>query len=826
MDTTPADKGERPIIIITGVAGNVGTALAKRLSRDYRIVGLDVPGKDSDFELIPVDLSDESSVRDALASFREMHGSQIASVLHLAAYFDFTGEENPLYQSVNVDGTRHLMQALQGFEVEQFVYSGTMLVHRPGAPGVPITETTEIEPKWTYPKSKADAEDVIREDHGDIPYVLVHLAGLYDDQTAVPTLSEQIRRIYERTPKAHLYSGDLATGQSFVHRDDMVDAFVRIVARRETLPKETTILIGEPEAIGYGELQEILGSLIHGEDEWRTLSVSKPLARAGAWMEVKSEPAVPDDFDQGEEPFIKPFMVDMSDDHFELDIARAELLLGWSPEHSIRASLPHLIENLKADPVEWYKANGLTQPYWLQGAALETDDPDALRAQAEDAYRTAHAANLWAQFLNIGLGAWLVFSPPLHGYESVWMSLSDVVAGLLIMAGSLLALSWQAGLVRWAVALVAMWVMFAPLVFLGNATAYLNGTIVGALVFGLAVCVRPAPGIGIMAATRGPTVPPGWDYSPSDWTQRLPIIILAFFGLFAARYMTGYQMGHLDGVWEPFFAGSPDDPKNGTEEIITSSVSKAWPVPDAGLGALTYLVEILIGLVGSARRWRTMPWLVLLFGIMIVPLGIVSITFIVIQPIMLGTWCTLCLITAAMMLIQIPYSVDELIATCQFLARRRRAGRPVLRVLLTGDSDEGDDSSKVESFERSPVAVVADMLSGGIGVTWGLGISVILGLWLMFTRLTLGTEGTLADADHLIGALAVTVAVTAMAEIARPVRFLNIFLGAGLVISALLMDATWLQSGADIAVGLALMAAAVPRGPIRHGYGRWSRLLV
>ena len=49
-----------------------------------------------------------------------------------------------------------------------------------------------------------------------------------------------------------------------------------------------------------------------------------------------------------------------------------------------------------------------------------------------------------------------------------------------------------------------------------------------------------------------------------------------------------------------------------------------------------------------------MPWLVLLFGLMIVPLGVVSITFIVIQPILIGTWCTLCLIAAAAMLIQIP----------------------------------------------------------------------------------------------------------------------------------------------------------------------------
>ena len=221
-----------------------------------------------------------------------------------------------------------------------------------------------------------------------------------------------------------------------------------------------------------------------------------------------------------------------------------------------------------------------------------------------------------------------------------------------------------------------------------------------------------------------------------------------------------------------------------------------------------------------------MPWLVLIFGIMIVPLGVVSITFIVIQPILLGTWCTLCLITAAAMLIQIPYAVDELIATCQFLRRRKRAGAPVLRVFLTGDTDEGPDDKRDESFERPASAVIGDMLGGGVTVSWSLLASAAIGIWLMFTRLTLGTEGTLANTDHLIGALAVTVAVSAMAESLRAVRFLNLCLGAALVICAFVMEATWLQSGADIAAGVALMVVSLPRGPVRHKYGGWSRVVV
>ncbi|MGK7755344.1 MULTISPECIES: vitamin K epoxide reductase family protein [unclassified Roseovarius] len=815
---------EKPLVLITGAAGNLGGALTRRLADDYRVVGLDLEDGE---DIFAFDITDADSVHGAMEQVRTQHGDQIAAVIHLAAYFDFSGEDSPLYEQVNEKGTRNLLRALQEFHVERFVYSGTMLLHRPSSPGIPITEDTPVEPGWAYPASKARTEEVIRDAHGGMPYALLHLAGLYDEHTAVPTLAEQIRRIYERDPKSHAYSGDLSTGQAFLHKDDMLEAFARTVDRRGDLPEEVTILIGEREAMGYDALQRRIAQLIHGTENWQTLSVPKPIAAAGAWAQVKAEPVVPDDFDQGEKPFIKPFMIRMADDHYELDITRAEDLLGWTPKHSLREELPAMIAALKEDPAGWYDANGLTKPHWLQ-AAGDRDNPEALRKRREKEFRNAHARNIWAQFLNIGLGAWMITAPVILGYTGLTgMLVSDIAAGFLVMIGSFLALSWRAALVRWGVAAVAAWIMTAPLVFwTESAAAYLNGTLAGAAIFGLAVCTRPAPGVGTMAATTGPTVPPGWDYSPSDWTQRLPVIGLAFIGLFVSRYLAAYQLGHVDAVWEPFFAGSPDNPQNGTEEIITSDISEAWPVPDAGLGALTYLLEILIGFIGSARRWRTMPWLVLIFGIMIVPLGVVSITFIIIQPLLLGTWCTLCLITAAAMLLQIPYAVDELIATCQFLRRRQKAGAPILRVFLTGDTDDGPDERRDESFERPTGAIVRDMLGGGVSVTWGLTASVAIGTWLMFTRLTLGTDGTLANTDHLIGALAVTIAVSATAESIRAVRLLNVCLGAALVICALVMEASWLQSGADIAAGVALIVASLPRGPVRHTYGDWSRVVV
>lgn len=818
---------EKPIILITGASGNVGTALCRTLRKSYQVLGLDIkPCKETD-DSFKCDLTSQNSINLTLHKIADTYGNKIAAVIHLAAYFDFTGEESPLYKKVTIEGTRRLLNGLQDFEVERFIYSSTMLVHEAGVPGNKINEDTPISPGWTYPQSKADAEKVIQMEHGNIPYTILRLAGLYDDQSAVPTLSYQIARIYEREFKSHLYAGDLMAGQAFIHRDDMVDVFSCVVKRRNDLPQENIILAGEEEVMGYQELQNRIGNLIFGEKEWNTIDIPEFVAKPGAWLEGQAEPLIPDAFDQGEKPFIRPFMIDLASDHYDLDISRARELLGWEPKHKIYDGLKDLIENLKQDPAEWYERNGITSPDWMKTAEEKHVNPDTIREKHEARYRREHRQNLWAHFLNMGLAFWLLTAPFILGYESQAMVWSNIGSGIALLILSFTSLSWRFGLVRWLAGGVGFWLLCAPLIFWApTAASYLNDTIVGMLIIGFAVLTRPVPGVASVAEQTGPTLPPGWSFSPSGWFQRLPIIILAFVGFFISRYLCAYQLGHIDGVWEPFFAGSAQDPQNGTEEIITSSVSKAWPVPDAGLGAMTYALEILTGIMGSARRWRTMPWLVMLFGIMIVPLGAISIFFIIIQPIMIGTWCTLCIIAAAAMLIQIPYSLDELVATSEFLYRRKKQGRPLLRIFFTGDTDDGEWEDKEDNFEQPPSAIIREMLSGGVTLPWNLMLCIPIGVWLLFTRLTLGAEGGMANADHIIGALALTVTITALAESGRAVRFLLLPLGAALFITPFLYGAGITALIASFICGAALIALSFPRGKIINSYGLWDRAIV
>lgn len=807
------------VVLITGYGGAIGTAVAARLRKRHRVVGFD-RGCNDDAACIEADIGSGDSLARACAELRERHGGRIASVIHLAAYFDMSGEPNPLYDKVNVEGTRRLLEALAGFDVEQFVYASTMLVHAPTEPGKPIDEAAPIDPKWAYPKSKLDAENVVRTRHGDMPILVLRIAGMYSDHCDSATLAQQMQRIDRRSLIGRVFPGDTRHGQAFVHLDDLCDAFALAVERRKQLPPDLTLLIGEPETPSYAQLQDGFAQALLGQP-WPAAEIPKSVARTGAWLQDKAGDIVPDAIDQGEEPFIKPYMVDLADDHFELDIRRAGEALGWQPKHRLAAALPRLVEVMKADREAWYARNRLESPAGVtprQRAGLDERERDALRHHAA-MMEQLHRDTLWAHLVAAFLGVWLVFSPATLGHtDEAAMAASDVASGVLVVVFGSLSLNRRFAWAQWANVFVGTWLLFAPLLFwTASPAAYVNDTLVGSLVIALAILIPHMPGMSLIGMALGPDIPPGWDYSPSDWTQRLPIVVLAFLGFFLSRYLAAYQLGHIPAAWDPFFG-------RGTETIITSEMSRAWPVPDAGLGALSYMLEALSGIMGDRRRWRTMPWMVALFGLLVVPLGGVSIFFIVIQPIWIGTWCTLCLIAAAAMVVMIPYSLDEIVAMGQFLRERRRAGRPMWDVFWHGDTMEGGRHRHGSEFDRPAREFIAEMISGGISVPWTLNGCVAIGVALMCTRLLFGTEGAMANSDHLVGALVIVIAVSAWAEVARALRWLIVPFGAWLVAAPWVLDgANAAATAAGMAAGLALIALSLPRGTIRNRYGAWVR---
>jgi nucleoside-diphosphate-sugar epimerase len=113
---------QKGTILITGASGRIGYPLAKRLAESFTVVGFDrrAPSHPPpSAECLYVDVTSDESLRRGLQAIRELHGNRIVSVIHLAAYYDFSGAPSPLYDEITVRGAERLLRMLQDFEVEQ-----------------------------------------------------------------------------------------------------------------------------------------------------------------------------------------------------------------------------------------------------------------------------------------------------------------------------------------------------------------------------------------------------------------------------------------------------------------------------------------------------------------------------------------------------------------------------------------------------------------------------------------------------------------------------------------------------------------------------------
>lgn len=449
-----------------------------------------------------------------------------------------------------------------------------------------------------------------------------------------------------------------------------------------------------------------------------------------------------------------------------------------------------------------------------------------------------HERTQWVYWTLIFLGAWVVLSPLTFSYAAepvvpsggrgVWlglenralaMKISDLVSGALLIVYGWRSLRPNRPISLWICCGVGVWLSMAPVLFWApTAAAYLNDTLVGMLVIALTILIPGMPNM-IMYMKMGSSTPPGWSYNPSSWAQRSILIALGFAGFVVSRYLAAFQLGYIDTIWEPFFG-------DGSRQVLNSNMSQMWPISDAAFGTLAYTFEFLMGFMGSQSRWRTMPWMVALYGMLVIPLGMVHILLVISQPVVVGAWCTFCLLAAVLMLPMIPLEGDEVVAMLQHMRGTRHRGQRAWDVFWKGGSPEGSQpderSPGVPELVERPGAILRASV-WGFSVPWTLVIASGLGIACMATPSLARATGAAAASFQLAGALVVAFSVIAMGEVFRVGRFVNLPLALVLGLAPFVVGEASLAAKVwGLLAAAAIVALSLPTGPVRERYATWD----
>jgi uncharacterized membrane protein len=129
--------------------------------------------------------------------------------------------------------------------------------------------------------------------------------------------------------------------------------------------------------------------------------------------------------------------------------------------------------------------------------------------------------------------------------------------------------------------------------------------------------------------------------------------VLAVLAAGLSFYLTLYQWDVIDSVWDPVFGSAS------SQAVLKSSFSEALPIPDATLGAIAYVAEAALALVGSRERWRAETWLVLVYGALVAAMVLTSAALICIQAFVVGHFCALCLVSAGVSFVNAALAWDE-----------------------------------------------------------------------------------------------------------------------------------------------------------------------
>ena len=224
--------------LLTGATGLIGANLVRALLRaGERPRVLLTPGSDAR-SLAGLDVDRVSGdVRDAHSLAKAMTGIQ--RVFHAAGHVRFDDAGRLLLMTINVEGTRQVLQAARSAGVRRLVHVSSSVAVGHGTLDRPATEGDPPPDRTTpYAESKRAAEELALGDWGGLEITVCNPTFVVGAYGTGPTSAEVVRLVASGLVLAYPPGG-----ANFVNADDVAEGLV--LAMRAGQPRTRYVLGGE-----------------------------------------------------------------------------------------------------------------------------------------------------------------------------------------------------------------------------------------------------------------------------------------------------------------------------------------------------------------------------------------------------------------------------------------------------------------------------------------------------------------------------------------------------------------------------------------------------
>jgi len=337
----------KPIIVITGASGFIGSAVCVDLAKDFMVIAIDRREPTEQLRRAApqaiwhiIDIADNQAITKVFAQAKKNFG-QIDFVIHLAAYYDFDTDWVPEYQRTNVDGTAKVIDASINEGVKRLIFASSIAAMEPPASGSYLTEESPTSEFLPYARSKSLGEKLLAEASSQVPCNILRIAGVFSDWCELPPLYGLIKLWTSAFPFGCIIPGLGESGIPYIHVNDLVRLVRLCILKNHELGPYNIFLASQHGAVLHKQLFPAIRSAAGYSGSHRPIHIPRTIAKFGVWFRCALGEI------SGNRSYERPWMLEYADKPWITDTRKTRQTLDWdcTPELGILRKIPDILNN-------------------------------------------------------------------------------------------------------------------------------------------------------------------------------------------------------------------------------------------------------------------------------------------------------------------------------------------------------------------------------------------------------------------------------------------------------------------------------------------------